>query len=472
MAQGAPPPAPAAPSSPTPPPSSPTSAPAAPTTTPESPKPETKPADPTPEPPKTPDTKVETNVDGPITPDPEKVKSAPTATQIEEEDLSKEEIAKIGKMTPKELRAVFKARNAAEAQVRKLQPENEMLQKQVKEMATLRATIAELEKRPTTEANDAKIKAAESELATRKADIERLDTEVKGREEKVKMREYATDVQKTEDYKKFVTAPTNRLMSDIKQLCLGAADSEEEGLAMNGQIEKVLAIEDSAARWREIKRIIADVDPADKAAFRKVHDDWNVILGNYDQLAKNAETARATVESDHKKQADLRAKDFRERVGAARKAVRPELEKEVPFMTMDLSGHPAYEKLRAEGLKQMDDFDPATATPETISALNDMAVAFQLAARVSKDYIKEQGEDLEKVRAEAADWKKKFEDLEASQKKDKDDEEEEERETADVMPTVSGGRESAPSLPTFVPGGALNGTPGKFSDAVYKASDR
>ena len=37
----------------------------------------------------------------------------------------------------------------------------------------------------------------------------------------------------------------------------------------HGQLEKVLNIDDSAARWREMKRIIADVDPADKAAFRK-----------------------------------------------------------------------------------------------------------------------------------------------------------------------------------------------------------
>jgi hypothetical protein len=262
------------------------------------------------------------------------------------------------------------------------------------------------------------------------------------------------------------------LLADLKTLCLGAADSEEEGLDMASQLEKVLNIDDPATRWREMKRVIAEVDPADKAAFRKVHDDWNQILINYDTLAKSAEQAKKTVENNAKKQAEIRNKDFAARVNASRKAVRPELEKEVPFMTMDLTGHPVYEKLRADGLKQMDDFDPATATPETISALNDMAVTFQLAARVSKDYIKEQGEELEKTKAQAADWQKKFEDLEASLKKDKDKEEEEEQHATDVSPTVSGGRESMAPLPTFVPGGAPNGVPGRFSDAVYTAKDR
>ncbi len=350
-----------APSSPTPAPSTPAPAPSAPASTPEPPKPaESKPETTTPESPTISEPeKIETKVDGPITQDPEKVKSAPTAEQVKEEELSKEEVAKIGKMTPKELRAVFAARNRAEAEVRKLQPENEKLQKQVKEMATLRATITELEKRPTTEQNDARIKAAESELATRKAEIEKIETDVRGREEKVRLREYATDVQKTEDYQKFITDPTKRLLSDLKQLCLGAADTEEDGLGMAGQLEKVLNIDDPATRWREMKRIIADVDPADKAAFRKVHDDWNQILANYDQLAKNAEMAKQTVENDRKKQDELRSKDFRDRVLKARKIIRPELEKEVPFMTMDLTGHPEYEKLRADGIKQMEEFDPA-----------------------------------------------------------------------------------------------------------------
>ncbi len=464
------PPAPAeiAPNAPAPAPSSPTPAPVTPSTTPEPPKPaETKPGTTAPETKPTPsETKPAESETKPEASDPEKVKSAPTAEQVKEEELSKEEVAKIGKMTPKELRAVFAARNRAEAEVRKLQPENEKLQKQVKEMATLKATIAELEKRPTTEQNDARIKAAESELATRKAEIEKIETDVRGREEKVRLREYATDVQKTEDYKKFITDPTKRLLGDLKQLCLGAADTEEDGISMTSQLEKVLNIDDSATRWREMKRIIADVDPADKAAFRKVHDDWNQILANYDQLAKNAEMAKQTVESDRKKQDELRSKDFRERVLKARKIVRPELEKEVPFMTMDLSGHPEYEKLRADGIKQMEEFDPATATPETISTLNDMAVSFQLAARVSRDFIKEQGEAIEKHKAEAADWKAKYEELSAKEKKTEEDEETEERETSEVMPTVSGGRESA--LPPFVPGGNANGKTGRFSEAVLK----
>lgn len=391
------------------------------------------------------------------------VKAAPTDKQVEDEKLTPEEEKILGQMTPKEFRAVFAARGRAERKLSKAEKENEKLTKEVKRIATLEATIAELEKRPTTEANDAKIAATEKELAQRKADLDTLDTDVREREGKVRLREYATDVTKTEDYKKHVTEPRDRMFADLTDLARGAAEDDEGAKKLYNAVIGALSSDDKAIRWRELKKVVSELNPADQSAFRKIYDDWNMILANDKQLNENAEVAKKTVETNNLRQSEVKTKETKARVQKGISAVRPEMEKIVPFLTMDLSGHPEYEKLRAAALKERDSFDLDKATPEDLSALNEMAYGYQLATRVSLDYQAHQKQQLEALQAKFEDQKKELEALKAEKDGKKAEEDKEEEDADEVTPAVGNG--NAPRLETFHPG-AVHGKPSSFMDAV------
>lgn len=396
-------------------------------------------------------------------------KAAPTAKQIDEEELTAEEVAKIGKMTPKELRTVFAARNKAERKLTKVEKENEQLTKEVKRIATLEATIKELEKRPTTEANDARIAAAEKELATRKAELDAQDTTMKDREESVRLREYATEVTKTADYKKFVAEPRDRMFATLARVCRGAAEDEDGAKKLYGQMVDALASGDEAVRWRQVRKVVDGLNNADVSALTKIYDEFNLVLANDKQLNENAEVAKKTVDENRTREAQEKSKLTKTRFQMGIEAVRPQLEAAVPFMKMDLSKNPEYKKLRDEAIANRDAFDVEKATPEEIASLNEMAYTFQLAAVVSQGYQKQLEDQKADLQAKFDEQHKELEALKAEKDGKKAEEDKEEEDADEVTPTVGNG--NAGRLETFHPGASL-GKASSFMEAVNSAPDK
>lgn len=383
-------------------------------------------------------------------------KAAPSAEQIKEEELTKEEVEQIGKMTPKEMRAVFKARNKAERLAESRGVELEKALKEVKKIATLEATIKELEKRPTTEANDAKIAAANSELDKRRADMDAAEKTLKDREGHVKLREYATDATKTEDYQTYVAKPIAKLQKDLGLLCRGATADDEAANGLYSQIITALKNPDEAERWREVKKAIVDADSSDKAKFAGIHDTWNQILSNEAAMLGESEKAKITVEKDIARKTEAQKKETISRFKAAETTAKTELEKTIKFLTIPLDQlPPEYQKIRTEWAQQEAEFDPNNVTPETTAALFQMAGSFQIATVVARDHINKLKDNEKTLEAKLAEVTKELEEFKAGKKAVEDEEEKEEKESDEVAPNVETGKDGpsrVPSVPLFTPG--------------------